>query len=303
MERKGSIRLRTGAYHLRHAFSNILSHRLIHLISLSTIAISLLLFASFMLIFVNLNNWILDWGQSLSMSVYLRDGIDVRSKKGIETKIRDIPGAQLIGFISKERAMMDLAEGLGAKSGLLDGLKENPLPASFEVVFKDVNINQIDPKKVKEYLEKIEGVEEVEYTEQWLERFEGFIYILKVAGLSMGGLLCLAVLFIITNTIKLTIYSRRDEIEIIKLVGATDWFIKIPFLIEGAIQGILSGLISITILFLVYTLFSLKKIQLLGLGVLEIIFLPTEYLVFILSLGLILGLMGSLIAVSRFFDL
>jgi cell division transport system permease protein len=152
-------------------------------------------------------------------------------------------------------------------------------------------------------LEKIEGVEEVAYTEQWLERFEGLIYILKVAGLSMGGLLCLAVLFIITNTIKLTIYSRRDEIEIIKLVGATDWFIKIPFLIEGAIQGIFSGLISITVLFLVYTLFSLKKMHLLGLGVLKIIFLPTEYLVFILSLGLILGLMGSLIAVGRFFDL
>lgn len=303
MERKSSIRLRVGAYHLRYAFTNIRSNRLIHLISLSTITISLLLLASFILIFVNLNNWILDWGQSLSMSVYLRDGIDVRSKKGIETKIRDIKGAQLIGFISKERAMMDLAEGLGAKSGLLDGLKENPLPASFEVVFKDVNINQIVPKKVKEYLEKIEGVEEVAYTEQWLERFEGLIYILKVAGLSMGGLLCLAVLFIITNTIKLTIYSRRDEIEIIKLVGATDWFIKIPFLIEGAIQGIFSGLISITVLFLVYTLFSLKKMHLLGLGVLKIIFLPTEYLVFILSLGLILGLMGSLIAVGRFFDL
>jgi cell division transport system permease protein len=119
----------------------------------------------------------------------------------------------------------------------------------------------------------------------------------------MGGLLCLAALIIITNTIKLTIYSRRDEIEIIKFVGTTDWFIKIPFLIEGAIQGISSGLISITMLFLVYTLFPLKKIQLLGLGVLEIILLPAEYLVFILALGLILELMGSLTAAGRLFDL
>ena len=156
---------------------------------------------------------------------------------------------------------------------------------------------------MKEYLEKIEGVDEVHYSEQWFEQFEGLVYMIKVGGFIIGGLLCLAVLFIAANTIKLTIYTRRDEIEIFKIVGATDWFIKIPFLIEGAIQGIFSGLISISILFFLYSIFSFKKVHLFGLPVLNIVFLPNEYTVFILLLSLALGLMGGFIALGRFFNL
>lgn len=244
----------------------------------------------------------LKWGQSVSMSVYVQDGIDQGTKERIEALLKNIPGADLKAFISKEEAFMDLMEALGAQSGLLDGLTGNPLPASFEILFKDVNVDQINPKEIKEHLERIEGVDEVQYSEQWLERFEGLIYILKVVGFIIGGFLCLAVLFITTNTIKLTIYSRQDEIEIFKLVGATDWFIKVPFLIEGAIQGLVGGLIALLILFLVYTVFALKKVHLIDLPVLEIVFLPSEYLVFMLSLSLVLGLIGSLVAVGRFFN-
>jgi cell division transport system permease protein len=207
-----------------------------------------------------------------------------------------------VEFISKDEAMRELREGLGAQSKLLNGLTENPLPASFEVVFKDARTSGADPEKIKERLEKTEGVEEVQYTEQWLERFRGLMLILKVSGYIIGGLLCVAVLFIVTNTIKLTIYSRRDEIEITKLVGGTDWFIKIPFLIEGAIQGIFSGLIALLILFLVYALFSLKSVQVLGLFVLDIVFLSGGYVIFIMALGLVLGVLGSLIALGRFYD-
>jgi len=148
----------------------------------------------------------------------------------------------------------------------------------------------------------MKGVEEVQYSEQWLERFEGLMYILKVTGFIIGGLLCLAVLFIVTNTIKLTIYSRQEEIEIIKLVGATDWFVKMPFLIEGALHGMISGLVSLLILFSTFSLFSVEKVQVLGLPVLNVVFLPSDHLLFVLALGLALGIMGSLVAVGRFFD-
>ena len=146
-------------------------------------------------------------------------------------------------------------------------------------------------------------MDEVQYSEQWLERFEGLMYILKVIGLIVGGLFSMAVLFIITNTIKLTIYSRRDEIEILKLVGATDWFVKMPFLIEGAIQGILSGFIALCVLFLVYSLFSLKTLHIFGLPVMNVVFLPFGYLSLLLVFSLILGLTGSFVAVGRFFRL
>lgn len=297
------MKLQIWVYFFKHAFLSIMNNRLINLISMGTISISLLLFGSFMLLSINLNNWIREWGESLSMSVYIEDGINKMIKRSIETRLNHLPGAEMKGFISKEQAMVHLKEALGSQAGLLGGLDKNPLPASYEIVFKDVKNDQIDPKKLKESLEKLEGVEDVQYTEQWVERFEDLIYILKLVGLIIGGFLCIAVLFITTNTIKLNIYSRRDEIEIYKLVGATDWFIKIPFLIEGAIQGILSGLFSLLVLFFVYSFFSTKTVHFFQLPALGIIFLPNEYSVFLISLSLILGLSGGFIAIGRFFKL
>ena len=198
---------------------------------------------------------------------------------------------------------MYLIEALGGENALLDGITENPLPASFEVVFKDMKNDQIDLKKIKAKLEKIDGVDEIQYSEQWLERFEDLVYMLKLVDSIIGGLLCIAVLFIITNTIKLTIYSRRDEIEIFKIVGASDWFVKTPFLIEGAIQGLISGILALSVLFLLHSLFSLKTIHIFGLPVMDLVFFPYEHAVFIISLSLALGLIGSLIAIGRFFNL
>ncbi|MFC1532604.1 cell division protein FtsX [Thermodesulfobacteriota bacterium] len=297
------MKLRTWIFFLKNAFLNILNNRLIHLISMGTITISMLLFGAFILLSVNLNNWIKEWGASLSMSVYLEDGFDEKTKDRIENELINIKGAKIKGFISKEQAIINLKKGLGDQAGLLNGLKKNPLPSSFEIVFQDMSDYHIDPQKIKEYLEKMEGVDEVQYSEQWVERFEGVMYVFKVIGLIIGGLLCVAVLFIATNTIKLTIYSRRDEIEIYKLVGATDWFVKIPFILEGAIQGVFSGLAAFLILLLVYSFLSLKTIHLFGLPVIDIVFLSAEYVIFIFLISLVLGLMGGLIAIGRFFKI
>lgn len=292
---------RLWAYFFKNAVSNIINNRLIHMISIGTITIAMLLLGSFMLLSVNVNNWIKEWGESLSMSVYLEDDVDESTKKSIEQELINIKGAQIKGFISKEQALMILKEGLGDQAGLVSGLKKNPLPSSFEIVFKDMDDNDIDPGEIKKSLEKMPGVDEVQYSEQWVERFEGVMYVFKLIGFIIGGLLCVAVLFITTNTIKLTIYSRRDEIEIYKLVGATDWFVRIPFLIEGTIQGIVGGLIAFLILFVAYSIFSLKPVHLLGLPVIDVVFLSSANGIFIILLSLVLGLLGGLIAVSRFF--
>jgi len=288
-------------YFFKTAVINILNNRLIHMISMSTITISMLLLGSFMLLSINLNNWMKEWGESLSMSVYLKDGIDEQVKQEIETALLNLKGAEIKEFISKEQALIRLKESLGGQGGLLDGLKKNPLPSSFELIFKDVDDFQINPKNIKTSLEKMEGVDEVQYSEQWMERFEGVMFVFRVVGFIIGGLLCIAVLFIITNTIKLTIYSRRDEIEIYKLVGATDWFVKIPFLIEGAIQGIISGLVAFLILFITYSIFSVKTVHLFDLPVIEIVFLSYENAIFVILISLALGLTGGLIAIGRFF--
>lgn len=292
---------RIWAYYLKHALVNILTNRLINAITIGTITISLLLVASFMLFFNNVNHWMMEWGKSLSMSVYLKDGIEAKTRDAIEAAIKRLPGAELNGFVSKEEAEADLRRALGGQAGLLDGLRKNPLPASFEIIFRDASRGSIDPRQIKQRLEDLEGVDEVQYSEQWIERLEGLLYMLKTTGLAIGALLCLAVLFIVTNTIKLTIYARRDEIEIFKLVGATDRFVKIPFLIEGMIHGIFGGLLALGLLFLIYALVSMKQIQVFGLPVLTILFLPFNHMLLILVLGLALGLAGSFIAIGRFF--
>ena len=295
------MKFRIWAYFFKNAFLNISGNRVIHMISMGTISISMLLFGAFMFLSVNLNNWIEEWGKSLSMSIYLTDGYDEKIKGNIEEAILSIPGAEITGFVSKEEAMEKLVEGLGEQAGLLHGLKSNPLPGSFEVVFRDSDEYRIDPKEIKVRLEKIEGVDEVQYSEQWVEQFEGVMYMFKVAGLIIGGLLCLAVLFITTNTIKLAIYSRRDEIEIYKLVGATDWFVKMPFIIEGAIQGLVSGIFSVIILVIAYLVFSFESFQVFGLPLFTITFLSLKNILFIIFLSLFLGFAGGIIAIGRFF--
>jgi cell division transport system permease protein len=297
------MNFRLGTYFLKNALLNILSNRLIHVISIGTIFISFILLGAFLLLFVNLNNWIMSWEPPLTMSLYIKDGLGDNAIKKIAKAIEKMPDAEIVEFISKEKALKTLKESLGAQSGLLEGLGENPLPASFEIFFRESEDKKLDPKTLKEELEKIEGIVEVQYSEQFLSRFEGLVYILKVGGFIIGGLLSLAVLFITTNTIKLTIYARRNEIEIFKLVGATDRFIKAPFLLEGAIQGAFSGLLAMGALYIMYSLLSVKKIHLFGLPVLDVIFLPDTYTIFILMLGLVLGLLGGLIAVGRFFNL
>jgi len=288
-------------YYFKTAFSNILSNRLVHLISMGTIMISLLLLASFMLLSMNLNNWVREWGESLSVSVYLKAGFDDKAKRDVESAIKKIKGAEIKEFISKEQAIINLKESLGDQAGLLDGLEEIPLPGSFEVIFKDTGDDKIDPKSVKSSLEKLAGVDEVQYSQQWIERVEGVMGVIKIVGLAIGGLLCLAVLFITSNTIKLTIYSRKDEVEIYKLIGATDRFVKVPFLIEGAVQGLLSGLAALLILLLAYSIISLKSIAVFGLPAINIAFLSSRDCVLIMLLSVSLGFIGGFISIGRFF--
>ena len=295
------MRLRTWLYLLRQGTHNVLSNRLIHTISVGTIAVSLILLGAFLLLLINMNQWMQEWGQSLSVSVYLEDNIDAQARKAVRERLVHLPGAEITAFISKERAKKELMEALNNQVGLLEGLTRNPLPASFEVLFKDVVKNRVDLKRVKEDLEKMAGVAEVQYSDQWLERFESILVLFKMVGFITGGLLCVMVLFIIANTIKLTIYARREEIEIYKLVGATDWFVKIPFLVEGTIQGLLGGLLALLVLFTAYSLLAMKTVQLSGLPLIRLAFLPGQYAILLLVLSLFLGLLGSFITIGRFF--
>ncbi len=280
---------------------NIRKNLSVHILSLGTIVASLLILGAFLLLFGNLNNWLQRWGTALSMSIYLKDGISEYRRDKVYSFIRGLPEAEIKRFISKEEALKDLRAALGEDAGFLNRLVRNPLPASYEIVFESKGTHGVEPERIKGELEKLDGVEEVQYSNEWLNKLEGFLNVVRLIGFIIGGLLCLCVVFIVTNTIKLTIYSRKDEIEILKLVGATDWFVKTPFLIEGTIQGISGGVLAVLMLFSGYLILPTKGVSLLGLTPLDFVFLPAGYLVLILILGAVLGVIGSFIAIGRFF--
>lgn len=287
-------------YFVRQAMRNMVENRLVHLIGLGTMVIAFLMFDAFILIFVNLNSWTQEQGRSLTMSIYFEGEPERAVIENIKKELLQYP-VSITDFISKDDALKSLRKQLGEKAGLLDGLGENPLPASLEIVLsRDVSGDSL-PYELKTRLERIHGIDEVQYSQEWVEKFQAIMGAVKIIGLVFGGLLFLAALFIITNTVKLTIYSRKDEIEILKLVGATNRFVKIPFLIEGSIQGFLGGSVALIVLFLVYVVIITKVDLSIGFASLDIIFLSPQFILLLLLMSSIIGFIGSTVSLGRFF--
>jgi len=174
------------------------------------------------------------------------------------------------------------------------------LPASLDIVLSKGKHKEF-LQQLKTRLEMFEAVDEVHYSHEWVEKVHAIMGAVRLVGMVFGGLLFLAALFIIINTIKLTIYLRHDEVEILKLVGATNRFVKAPFLIEGSIQGFLGGLIALSVLFLCYVAIITSIDLRVGFASLHIVFLSPHFILLLLLLSILVGFLGSVISLSRFF--
>ena len=290
-------------YFLKKAMVNIFENKVVHLIGIGTMSIAFLIFYAFILVFVNVNQWTEKQGKTLTMSIYFKEEPEKAVIENIKKELFYFPGVTITQFVSKADAMKSLRRKLGEKAGLLDGLKQNPLPASLEITLSRNNADDALPYQLKTRLEEIAVVDEVHYSQEWMTRFQVIMEAIKIVGMIFGGLLFLAALFIITNTIKLTIYSRQEEIEILKLVGATNRFVKIPFMIEGSIQGLLGGAVALLILFISYII-TITRIDLsIGFASLTIVFLSPQIIIFLLLMSVIIGFIGSTISLGRFFKL
>jgi len=287
-------------YSTRRALANIFENRLVHLIGIGTMAIAFLLFDAFLLIFFNINYWIEEQGSALTMSIYFKGNPDKVAVEGVTEELLQYPEVTIKEFISKSDAMRILKKRLGDKAGVLDGLEDNPLPASLEIVLSRGSIEDF-PQQLKERIERIEAVDEIHYSHEWVEKIQEAMRAVRLTGIIFGGLLFLAALFIIINTIKLTIYWRHDEVEILKLVGATNRFVKAPFLIEGSIQGLLGGLTALAILFLCYLAIITSLDLRVGFASLDIVFLSPGAILLLLLMSILVGFLGSMISLSRFF--
>ena len=282
---------------------SIFENKVVHMIGIGTMSIAFLIFYAFILVFVNINQWTEKQGKTLTMSIYFKDEPDNIVLENIKKELFYFPGVAITQFVSKDDAMKNLRRKLGKKAGLLDGLKQNPLPASLEITLSRNSTDDILPYQLKKRLEKINAIDEVQYSQEWIRKFQVIMEAIKMIGMIFGGLLFLAAVFIIINTIKLTIYSRKEEIEILKLVGATNRFVKIPCIIEGSIQGLLGGTVALLILFIAYVI-TVNRIDLsIGFASLTIVFLSPQIIIFLLLMGVVIGFIGSTISLGRFFEL
>ena len=296
------MRIRFRTYFLKQALQNIRENLTVHALGLGTMTSSLLIFGIFLLLFTNMAGWIHGWGNSVSFLVYLKDDISAYKRDKVDSFLRHLPGEKTLRYISKEDAMADLKKTLGkGDAGFLNRLSGNPLPASYEVFFDRAEKQGLEPRAITANLVKLAGVADVQCSEEWLNNVNVVIDMVKLISYFVGGLLSLCVIFIMTNTIKLTIFYRKSEIEILKLVGATDWFIKVPFFLEGIIQGIFAGLLTLLMLWGGYLFFATKEIQFFGMNSLNLVFLSLGHMALLFSISVALGMIGSFMALGRFF--
>jgi cell division transport system permease protein len=233
----------------RRAIKDIFENRFLTAITVVTIALSILIAAAFALFFINAGDIVNLWQKGIRMMVYLKPDTSEAARLDTKFKLQSISSVREARFISRDEAMEKLKNQMAHHAALLDNLKANPLPDAFEVSLRPSAQKSAELSFLAERIAALATVSEVEYGQQWIHRFTGIISLFRLAGYGIGTLFFMATVFIVANTIRLVLYSRRDEIEIMRLVGATDRFIKIPFYLQGMIQGGTGTLIGLVILF------------------------------------------------------
>jgi len=284
-------------FYLREALLSFRRNTLMCIAAVISITTIFIIIGIFLLISLNFNLFLKNLESQLEIIVYLKDDISTAELDNLKNSLTSIEGVKEVKFVSKEEALQRLLRDLGDQKDIFSVLEENPLPASFEI--KVSNPKMIE--QIAGHVEKYKNIEEVEYGRGIVERLMNFTNIFRVAGISILVMLIFASILIISNIIKITVYARREEIEIMSLVGATRWFIKWPFILEGFLQGIISAILSILILYKLYFVVIEKIHQ-------TTPFLPVVWdkkeLLFIglllIALGSLVGFLGSMFSVGKY---
>jgi cell division transport system permease protein len=291
-------------YFFVRAVINIRQNIFVNILTIGTITLALLIISYFLLLFVNLKGLADNWSNKVQVTAYFDQELAPQELATIKSRIQSLPGTDRVDYISKDEAMKHFRSRLKGQESLLEGVTPEVLPASLEIALKK---GYRDNQAVESYimlLKKLPAIKEVQYGEEWVKRFSTFMNFMRLVGALLGGFLLLAVIFIVSNTIKLTIYSRKEELELLGLVGATRLFIKAPFLIEGIIQGVAGALLSLVILVASFFAFLHNAGNFISFKPSDagLSFLPAEYIAGIMFGGILLGFLGSLTSLKRFIN-
>lgn len=303
-----AMKISTVGRHIREGSRSVFRNGWMSFASASAISISLFILGVFLMLGMNVNKWTKDVENQVEINVFLEGDVTVEQIERIKTEIGSIPEVSNWTFISKDEALTYLRERLGEDGQLLlEGFEgvDNPLPASFKVeVHRPIEVTvAADKIAALDNGYQIKRIWKIEYGKGTVEMLFKITNVIRNVGLVLVLGLAATAMFLISNTIKLTIVARRREIGIMKLVGATNGFIRWPFFIEGVLLGVIGSAIPVVILLIGYA--ELVEASRLNLGVMLIQMLPVREIgpqvaMLLIGIGLLIGVWGSTLSVRKF---
>jgi len=290
--------LRAISYFLSEALTSLWRSRLVNAVSIGTIAVSLFVLGAFLTVASALSSLVTRWTETVQVIVYLDDDVEPRVLASLENRLREDPAVGSLELVSREQALARFRSMFRDLSSLPEDLGENPFPASLELTLKPSLQAPANVERLAKAFSGVPGVREIQYDLLWIERLSTGIRLVRVVGAFLGGILVLAAVFTISNVIRLTIYAREDELDIMRLVGATRAYVKGPFVTEGVIQGGLGGLVATLLLWTALTWLSRDLATSDVLPHATLALSPTIALALVAG-GMAVGLAGSLMSLSR----
>jgi cell division transport system permease protein len=273
------------------------------LASMSSVAATLLILGIIFILIVNINS--LAQGakdQFDTIQVYLVDGQEPAQIESLSKDILELEGVNGVVYETKEDAMKKMQEQWQENGYLLEGLESNPLPDSFIITLNDIGFANYVVRNIK----KMDGVEEIKYYQEIIERMMNIAAMIRTVGLGVMFALVALSTFIINNTVKLAVNARRREIHIMKYVGATNWFVRWPFLVEGTILGLLGAFAAALVVFGLYQylheILSSQFYVLIAAYIISVEVVMRDIIILFVVIGSGIGILGSILSMKKYLN-
>jgi cell division transport system permease protein len=271
-------------------------------LSVTIICLSFLILGVFFSLSNNLQHIAAEMSESMVVVFFLSPDVAPEDLGQIEERIKASPSVVGVTYVSRQQARIRFEKNFPELQEILKNLGTNPFPPSFEATLQKGSLQSDEILGFIEEIKNVTGVDDVQFNRDWVRKMQSLSRLARAVGFFLGGILILASFFIISNVIRLNVFARRSEIEILRLVGATNTFIRLPFLIEGVTLGILGSLTSLGLLFLLVKFFPLYLGHSLG-PLQEIVgfrYLTAPQSVSLVAGGAFMGALGSMSSLSRF---
>ncbi len=286
-------------YFLGTAFRSIWMEKWINLLTILSISIGLSILCSFLMITFNIDSFMQRWSSSFGLVVYLENEITDEKKQELETYFQQDSEIADIRYISNTEALDEVKASLGENAVILDNFKDNPLPSTFELQLGNGMLDTVMVSQKADMIKELPGVNDVQYGEKWLESLNTISDTMKMVAIFFACAIFISTTFTTYNTIKIFFYRRKEELKTLKLLGATNAFARVPFLIEGLFVGIVGGTISAALIFALSSFTTSRIVEFMPSVSVVLSPLPLQVYVIIPLVGAFMSLMGSVIAVGR----